>query len=240
MKKKFIWIIPVIIIILGAGVYFAFNQQRSSPPQAITNFEECAQASYPVGESYPRQCWTPDGRHFVEEIEQSIPPPSVPITISGEITCLPKIGRGAQTLECAMGLKGADGRYYGLKNFLKHDPEYKFSVSGLQVEVSGIFSLEEIKGPDGNKYDVVGVIDVTSIKEQLSTAPSPITGGGCLVTGCSGEICSDEEVISICIFRPEYVCYKEARCERQANSQCGFTETSELALCLSENRDKSR
>lgn len=34
----------------------------------ITNFLECARAGYPVLESYPRQCKTPDGRTFVEEL----------------------------------------------------------------------------------------------------------------------------------------------------------------------------
>jgi len=159
MNKKFIWIIVIIImaILISVGVYVTFSQQRSLPLQTVTNFEECAKAGYPVGESHPRQCWAPDGGYFVEEITRFF----------GEITCLPKIGQGAQTMECAIGLKGQDGRYYGLKNLFKLDPEYKFSVSGLQVEVSGALSLEEIKGPDGNKYDVVGVIDVASIKEII-------------------------------------------------------------------------
>lgn len=165
MNKKFIWVIAIIIILASTGIYFRLNRQSSPPSHKITDFEECARAGYPVGESYPRQCWTPDGRHFVEEIEQSISPASGTITISGEMTCLTKTGQGTQTMECAMGLKGTDGRHYGLKNLFKLDPEYKFSVGGLQVEVSGTFSPEEIKGPDGNKYDVVGIIDVTSIKE---------------------------------------------------------------------------
>jgi len=88
-----------------------------------------------------------------------------PITVNGEITCLPKKGAGQQTLECAFGLKGLDGKYYGLKNLFKLDPEYKFTEGGLRVEVSGSFNSEEIKGPDGNKYEVVGTIDVTSIEK---------------------------------------------------------------------------
>jgi hypothetical protein len=100
-----------------------------------------------------------------EKIEQSQPSSPVQITISGEITCLPKIGSGPQTLECALGLKGDDGKYYGLRNLSSLDPEYKFSQDGKQVEVTGILNSEEIKGPDGNKYDITGVIDVTSIKE---------------------------------------------------------------------------
>ncbi len=164
MNKKIIWIIGVTAILGGVGIYFALNRQPSPLSDKITNFKECARAGYPVGESHPRQCWTPDDKHFIEEIEQSIPAVG-PITISGEIICLPKIGESVQTLECAIGLKGTDDQYYGLKNLLKLDPEYKFSVGGLRVAVSGTFSTEEIKGPDGNKYNVVGVIDVTSIKE---------------------------------------------------------------------------
>jgi len=34
----------------------------------IHSFEECAAAGNPVMESYPRQCRTPDGKHFVEII----------------------------------------------------------------------------------------------------------------------------------------------------------------------------
>ena len=89
-------------------------------------------------------------------------PAQGPITVSGEITCLPK--RSPGTEECAIGLKGTDGRHYGLKNLSQHDPEYKFSVTGLHVEVSGIFLPEEMLGPGGAPYDVVGVVDVPSIK----------------------------------------------------------------------------
>lgn len=129
-----------------------------------------------MGESYPRQCWTPDGKHFVEDTTKGPLPIPGPITVSGEITCLPKKGSGAQTMECAIGLKALDGRHYGLKNLFQHDPRYKFSVGGLRVEVSGTFSSEEMKGPDGNKYDVVGIIDITSIKETTDGSDQSGTG----------------------------------------------------------------
>lgn len=35
---------------------------------SITNFEECIAAGNPAMESYPRQCRTSDGKHFVESI----------------------------------------------------------------------------------------------------------------------------------------------------------------------------
>ncbi|TAK05096.1 hypothetical protein EPO33_03875 [Patescibacteria group bacterium] len=54
------------ITLVGAGCF------PSTP--AITSFEECAAAGNPVMESYPRQCRTPDGRSFTEEVS---PPPSL-------------------------------------------------------------------------------------------------------------------------------------------------------------------
>lgn len=33
----------------------------------IKNFDDCARAGFPIMESYPRQCRTPDGRTFVEQ-----------------------------------------------------------------------------------------------------------------------------------------------------------------------------
>ena len=54
----------------------------------------------------------------------------------------------------------------------------------------------------------------------------------CKKTGCSGQVCSDEDVVTTCEYRPEYECYKKAKCERQASGECGFTKTPELTSCL--------
>ncbi len=54
----------------------------------------------------------------------------------------------------------------------------------------------------------------------------------CMKTGCSGQICSDEQRFSTCEFRPEYACYQAATCEVQADGECGFTQTAELSTCL--------
>ena len=88
--------------------------------------------------------------------------PAETISVLGETTCLP----GTQTFECTIGLKTSDGNYYGLRNIDKIDPENKFTYrTGLKVEVYGLFSPEEMGGPSGiDKYDIVGVINVISIK----------------------------------------------------------------------------
>ena len=58
----------------------------------------------------------------------------------------------------------------------------------------------------------------------------------CIISGCSGQICSEEEVITTCEFLPEYVCYKLTVCEVQPNGSCGWTETEEFLNCLKENK----
>lgn len=58
----------------------------------------------------------------------------------------------------------------------------------------------------------------------------------CKKTGCSGQVCSDKEVITTCEYKTEYECYKRAACERQTNGECGFTPTPELTACLKRSR----
>lgn len=64
--------------------------------------------------------------------------------------------------------------------------------------------------------------------------PLPNMDTGCKISGCSGEICGENEggIVTTCLYRSEYECYKNARCERQANDRCGWTITPLLKDCL--------
>lgn len=60
----------------------------------------------------------------------------------------------------------------------------------------------------------------------------------CYVGGCSGELCTeDADAASICIWREEFACYKSAECARQADGECGWTQTSELEKCIDDARN---
>ena len=54
----------MLIIILSAVIFISQNKI------AINSYEECVAAGYPIMESYPEQCKTPDGRTFVRVIAQ--------------------------------------------------------------------------------------------------------------------------------------------------------------------------
>jgi hypothetical protein len=56
-------------VVLAALGFWLYQSQKSTSetPLFVTNFEECAGAGYPVMESNPRQCRTPNGTLFTEE-----------------------------------------------------------------------------------------------------------------------------------------------------------------------------
>ncbi|OGG80641.1 hypothetical protein A3A39_04095 [Candidatus Kaiserbacteria bacterium RIFCSPLOWO2_01_FULL_54_13] len=59
--------IAVVLVVIGALlIAFAQNTQEGQL-LSITNFDECAAAGYPIMESYPEQCATPDGRTFFKD-----------------------------------------------------------------------------------------------------------------------------------------------------------------------------
>jgi len=78
--KIFFFIITVIIIGSVASYVFAPGQDEASIPDTdnINSFEECASSGYPVLESHPRQCKTPDNRTFVEIVLPTEEPPEEP------------------------------------------------------------------------------------------------------------------------------------------------------------------
>lgn len=59
-----IGLVVVLTVVVGVGLWYISKPMVKK----ITNFQECADAGYPVMESYPRQCRTPKGDSFTEDI----------------------------------------------------------------------------------------------------------------------------------------------------------------------------
>ncbi len=59
-----------IILVVTIGCILWFMTIQTDEAVLVTNFEECAAAGYPIMESYPEQCRTPDGRTFVRDISE--------------------------------------------------------------------------------------------------------------------------------------------------------------------------
>ena len=105
------------------------------------------------------------------------------------------------------------------------------------VLVSG--THEPVTGPAGRSQTLKATQFYLRAKASGSSSAGnekpPANKKPCFKTGCSGQVCADEGVVTTCEYRSEYECYKRAKCERQANGECGFTDTPELRTCLRRN-----
>jgi len=62
---KLLIFLSILIVLREVAIYLIIQTHK---PEEILGFEECVARNYPVMESYPRQCKTPDGKTFVEYI----------------------------------------------------------------------------------------------------------------------------------------------------------------------------
>lgn len=76
MKTKII-VIAICLVAVASGALFAariprgLNLLSGSPASSITNFDQCKNAGYPVMESFPEQCRTPQGKVFIADVKTS-------------------------------------------------------------------------------------------------------------------------------------------------------------------------
>jgi hypothetical protein len=80
-------------------------------------------------------------------------------------------------------------------------------------------------------HDILSTLTLT----DTSTVNNP-KDKSCIISGCNGEICAEESMSSICVYKEEFACYTSATCEVQSNGECGWTQTTELTSCLSETQ----
>ena len=65
--KKLIFLGILIAVLVAVFIYWNYKGAEE-PDITVSNFEECVAQGYPVMQSYPRQCRTPDGKTFTEDI----------------------------------------------------------------------------------------------------------------------------------------------------------------------------
>lgn len=114
IDKKSITLIAAFFL----GIIGLFLVLKPLQSAVVNSFEDCASAGYPVMESYPRQCRTPDGRLFVE----TVPPDSI----------VPEKPTDDSDVVCTMDVKQCpDGTYVGR---VPPDCEFAPCSGELQIE----------------------------------------------------------------------------------------------------------
>ncbi|HOY46549.1 MAG TPA: DUF333 domain-containing protein [Candidatus Dojkabacteria bacterium] len=82
-RKTLTAVIIILLIIAGIIGIASYNFSLNNLPDTgeeidatIFDFDSCSAAGYPILESYPPQCRTPDGRVFVQEVSEISNPAS--------------------------------------------------------------------------------------------------------------------------------------------------------------------
>ena len=95
---------------------------------------------------------------------------------------------------------------------------------------------QAVRYPVGVGCSATAPLSACAQVEELVSNAFEVLDGGCVATGCSGQLCAEEPVATTCEWRPEYACCRDARCGRfAAGGRCGWESTPELAACLEQS-----
>jgi hypothetical protein len=79
MKRSALIVFIIFDVLVVALAAWFFYQQSTKPPADINSYADCVAAGYPIQESYPEQCRTPDGKSFIN-------PDAITVFPEGEFT----------------------------------------------------------------------------------------------------------------------------------------------------------
>ena len=133
----------IVFILGGVAIYLILFKPGEAPRPIINNFKECVSAGYPVLESYPRQCKTPDGKSFTEDIGNEL-----------EKSDLIKIDnpRPNQIIESPLFVKGeARGNWYFEASF----PAKLFDDNGFLLGITPAQALGNWMTEDFVPFNVI-------------------------------------------------------------------------------------
>lgn len=231
------------IVVLAALIYivFAFDIPYKN---TVDDFETCVAFGNPVLESNPRQCKDKKGNTFTEIIAQPsqdlivVTSPLPNTTVTSPLTLLGE-ARGNWYFEASAPVQiiGADGKVLA-ESFVTAQGEWMTEefvpfkgtiVFNPGKNTSGVVRFKKDNPSGLPEFDAQ--VDVP-VLFKVNGSQTNTGSGGCMIVGCSSQICSDEDVITTCEFRPEYACYQGAECKRQVNGECGWTQTPQLTACL--------
>jgi hypothetical protein len=137
MKQKIIGIATLgLLLLAGAAVYV----YADPAPGAVTTIESPSQNDSQGS-----------GSSTMPAGEGKVSPTSA--TLTGTIECLPHKGSGPSTMECAIGLKGDDGKHYALTMF---DYPGQAGVGDRVALIGAMVTTDELH----QQYDIVGTFQV--------------------------------------------------------------------------------
>ena len=222
MKK--LLIILIVVVVLGFIWIGLLYWQSQTPEQIINNSNQNnSNAAPPVNKNYDDiiRVTTPKSNELITS----------PLKVSGE-------ARGTWYFEASfpVRIEDADGHVlvqqpmqatadWMTENFVPFEGMLNFQTPST----SDGFLILEKDNPSGLQQNA----DELRIPIKFDISKQTGAGlGNCKITGCSGQICSDKDMVTTCEYTAAYACYKKAICEHQPNGSCGWTQTLDLIECL--------
>ena len=245
-KKKGLWQIGFggILLLVVVVLYWYGNKVPT-----VSSFAICAE-KYPVMESYPRQCKTPDGRTFREDIGNELEKDNLirietprPNAVIGSPLVIRGVARGNWYFEASFPVRLVDASGKDLAREVAQAKGDWMTTEFVPFEATLTFTTPA-KGLGALILEKDNPSGLSEHADELripivfaGRAPTtPPVAKSCVISGCSSQICGEEEMMSTCEFREEYACYRKAACERQTSGKCGWTDTAELRACIDSTR----
>ena len=215
----------------------------------INSFTECIAAGYPIMESYPAQCRTSNGKSFTQDITNDLnksnlilvnsPLPNAliksPLTITGEAkgqwffeATFPVTLVDDNDQELARTFAEASGDWM-TENFVKFESQFSFLPPKTPT---GKIILEKAN-PSGLAEQNDSISIPVKFADFQPVTSNPRAQNGCVITGCSKQICANQETPSTCEYQEIYACYQNAVCGRSTDTgQCQWQDSPDLGQCL--------
>ena len=113
-----------------------------------------------------------------------------------------------------------------------------FIVLGAAVALGGSACTSEIessgtpRSTPGDESPGSPGSPPASGSDALGPDGKPRVSGGCVITGCNDQLCSDRRITTDCQPTPQDACFASAICERGDTGSCRWRPTDELHGCL--------
>ncbi len=145
-----------------------------------------------------------------------------------------------------VGVQDVPDQGVSVENLEVHSDTETTLIIGLNYSGGRVLRAIDMVVEDGEwKVDAIRSLDTYPPEDEVVTPPENGANGetgaiardGCYIGGCSAQVCSDDpDVITTCEWLEEYACYRNATCERQADGECGWTQSDALVECVASAR----
>jgi hypothetical protein len=117
------------------------------------------------------------------------------------------------------------------KNLLLYLTAAFFTIFFFNLNLSR--NIQQTTPTTSNTSEITTNTSPTPSINEVENITTPTSSNqNCIITGCNNEICSNQEIASICLYKEEYACFQNTKCEIQKNGKCGWTMNDELLACL--------